>query len=200
MPFINEIVGFINTSLAEGSLNKSKLQPARFYGLSNVVPRSKKGTAQNEVELLPAIVDTNGKDIPITPDSKMAIQIYHKLTNNAYSIEKASQGDGHYYKCVSDVSMLVLTNSKLTGVVKEAIEPVVVFGLPQRLSMALMADLKLNRCLITPVSSNLDHIQVFSQEYPRSAYFLNEQMSMFLIRYKIETTFSQSCVNQCLCD
>jgi hypothetical protein len=200
MPFIEEIVTYINTSLAAGSLNKDKLKPATFYGLSNVIERSKKGVSQSQVELLPAIVDANGKATPITPDSKKAIQIYHKLLSNVYSTEKRSYGDGYDYKSISELSMVVLTNSKLTGILKEKIEPVVVFGLPQRLSTALIANLKIVRCLITPISSNMDHVQVFATEYPRSDYFLNEQVSMFSLRYKIEMTFSQPCVEQCLCD
>jgi hypothetical protein len=200
MPFINEIVDYINASLASGSLNKSRLQPANFYGLSSVFARSKKGVAQNQVELLPAIIDTNGKDTPIVPDSKKAMQIYHKLLSNVYSTEKSSYGDSYLIKSVTEVSMVVITNSELTGINKEKIEPVVVFGLPQRLSDALIADLKIARCLITPISSNMDHVQVFATEYPRSDYFLSEQVSMFSLRYRIEMVFSQACVEQCLCD
>lgn len=200
MPFLNQIISFINEDLKAGSLNKEKLQPARYYGLSTIVARSTKGTAQNQIELLPAIVDANGKATPITPDSKMALQVYHKLNGKVYSKEKKSYGDDYLFNCVSDVTMVVLTNSKITGKTKDVLEPVVLFGMPQRLSTALTADLKINKCLITPVSSNMNHLEVFRQEFPQSDYFLNEQMSLFSIRYKIEMSFSQSCVEQCLCE
>jgi hypothetical protein len=200
MPFLNQIVGFINDELKTGSLNKEKLQPAKFYGLITIVARSPKGTAQNQIELLPAIVTADGKATPITPDSKQAIQIYHKLQTNVYSKEKNSYGDAYFIKSVSELTMVVFTNSKITGKTKDALEPVVLHGMPQRLSTALMADLKINSCLIIPVSSNMNHIEVFRQEYPQSDYFLNEQMSMFAIRYKIEMSFSQACVEQCLCE
>lgn len=199
MPFLNQIIGFINDELKAGSLNKEKLQPAKFYGLSTIVPRSTKGTAQNQIELLPAILDASGKAIPITPDSKMALQIYHKLNSKTYSKEKKSYGDEYLINCVSDVSMVVITNSKITGKAKDVLEPVVLFGIPQRLSTALMTDLKINRCLITPLSSNMNQVEVFRQEYPQANYFLTEQVSMFLIRYKIEMVFSQHCAEQCLC-
>lgn len=199
MPFLNEITSFINQTLKAGSLNKAKLQPAKFYGVSSVVAR-KKTASPKELELIPAIIDASGKAIPITPESKIALQVYHKLLANAYSYDKKSYGDGHYIKSVSDMAMVVITNSKLTGKTKNDLEPVVLFGIPQKLSAALLLGLKINNCLITPVSSNMDHIQVFRQEYPQSDYFLNEQISMFLIRYKIELTFSQACVDQCLCN
>lgn len=197
MPFLNEITEFINTTLKAGSLNKEKLQPAKFYGITTVVAR--KSATQSTPEQLPAIVTAEGKAIPITPDSKCAIQVYHKLNSNTYSYEKKSFGDSYMIKCSSDMAMLVLTNSKITGKTKDVLEPVVLFSMPQKLGTALLADLKINNCLITPLSSNMDHIQVFRQEFPQSSYFLNEQMSIFQIRYKIETIFSQACVDDCLC-
>jgi hypothetical protein len=198
MPFLNEITIFINQTLKAGSLNRIKLQPGKLFSISTVVAR-KKDAAQKELELLPAIVDANRKTIPITPDSKLAIQIYHKLLANAYSYEKKSYGDGHFIKSTSDMAMVVISNSKMTDKTKDYLESVILFGMPQKLSAALLAALKINNCLITPVSSNMDTVQVFKQEYPQSAYFLNEQVSMFLIRYKIEMTFSQACVDYCNC-
>ena len=200
MPFINQITKFINDELKAGSLNKKILQPANFLGLSTTITRSKKGSAQNQVEILPAIIDESGKSTPITPDDKFAIQVYHKLLTKVYSIEKQSFGDEFLLKCVSELAMVVITNSKITGKAKEVLEPVVLFGMPQRLSTALIADLKIKSCLIYPTTSNMDHMQVFGQEYPRSDYFLNEQMSMFSIRYKVEIKFSQTCIDQCLCE
>lgn len=200
MPFLNQITDYVNQSLKAGSLNKEKLQPAKFYGLSTVISRSVNGSKdQSKIEILPAIVSADGKSTPITPDSKMAIQVYHKLGNKAYSYEKKSYGDDYFIKCSSDMTMVVITNSKLTGKAKDVLEPVVLFGIPQRISQALIAELKINSCLITPLASNMDHLQVFRQEFPQSEYFLNEQISMFSIRYKIDLTFSQACVDQCLC-
>lgn len=198
MPFLNQIAEFINGELKAGSLNKKKMQPAIFYGITTVFPRSKGTKKVDQLELLPGIIDPSGNIIPITADSKYAIQIYHKLLSNAYSYEKKSYGEGYDVKSISEVSMVVFTNSKLTGTTKDAVEPVVVFGMPQKLSKALFACLKINKCLITPVSSNMDAVQVFRQEYPQSEYFLSDQMSMFSIRYRIEMNFSQACVDQCL--
>lgn len=201
MPFINQVTAFINDELKDGSLNNKKLQPAKFYGLSSVIARAKSGSKNpNKLELLPAIISNDGSMTLITADSKLAIQVYHKLLNNVYSYEKKSYGDSYDIRSVSDINMVVFCNSKLTGKTKEVLEPVVLFGIPQKLSTALSADLKINKCVITPVASNMDALQVFRQEYPQSDYFLNEQLSMFSIRYKIDMTFSQACVDKCLCD
>lgn len=200
MPFINQILEFINQELKNGSLNKEKLQPAKFHGLSTVITRSNKGKTPDKLETLPAMIDEAGKVELITLDSKLALQVYHKLLGKAYSYEKKSYGDSYLTRCVSDMTMIVITNCELTKSAKEVLEPVILFGLPQRLSVALIADLKLNSCLITPVSSNMNHPEIYRQEYPKADYALNENLSMFSIRYKIETTFSQACIDACLCN
>lgn len=196
MPFLNQITGFINDQLKADALNKSKLQPAKYYGIITVMPRKKdNGT----LEILPAIIEEGSIKNIIYPDSKIALQLYHRVNSNVYSYEKRSYGDQYDIKCATDMQLVVIYSSKLTGKAKEVLEPVVLFGLPQKLSSALIADLKVSKCLITPLSSNMDAISVFKQEYPQSDYFLNETLSMFSIRYKIETTFSQACVNACMC-
>ncbi len=201
MSFLNQIIKFIDEQLKAGSLNKQKLQPAIFHGLSSIVQRSIKGSKDvNKLEALPATAEADGKINFITPDSKLAIQTYHKLISKAYSYEKKSFGDDNFIKSVTEVAMLVITNGKITGKTKDVLEPLFIFGMPQKISRELLADLKINNCTITPIASNMDALQVFKQEYPQSALFLTEQMSMFLIRYKIELVFSQHCIDKCLCD
>lgn len=198
MPFLDQITKFINDELKGGSLNKKILQPSCYYGLATVATRSK-GASKKDVEQLPAYID-NGVLKYITPDSKYALQVYHKLIAKGYSLEKKGYGDGHFIKNTSELAMVVIINSKLTGRTKDALEPIVLFGMPEKLSTALFADLKLESCLISPIASNMDPVSVFRQEFPKADYFLSEQMSMFLIRYKVEMKFSRSCVEQCLCD
>lgn len=201
MPFLNQVITFINDELKAGSLKNEKLQPALYHGLSTVHARVLTGSKDpKKLELLPAIITGAGKVTPITANDKYAIQIYHKLLTNVYSYEKRSFGDANDIKSSSELSLVVFSNSKLTGKTKDDLEPVVLFGLPQHLSPELLSSLKISKCLITPMGSNMDPVQVFRQEYPQSNYFLNEQMSMFLIRYKIEMQFSQACVDKCLCD
>lgn len=199
MPFLNEITGFINQTLKAGSLNKKVLQPAIYYGLSSVVMRKANAT-QKTPEQLPAIVTADGKVNAITPDSKIAIQVYHRLVSNVYGAVKKSYGNSYDLRCSSEVAMVVIVNSKLTGKTKDVLEPVILFGMPQGLSAAMLAELKIISCLITPLSSNMDQTAVFKQEFPQADYFLTTNMSMFSIRYKIDMTFSQACVDHCLCD
>lgn len=196
MPFLDQIANYINDVLKAGELSKAKLQPAKYYGIANVITRKRDG---GTLEQLPAITEAGVIKNLISPDGKMALQIYHKTIGNSYSYEKKSYGDGYDMKSSTDMQLVVIFNSKLTGKVKEILEPVVLFGMPQKLSQGLIADLKIIKCSITPLSSNLDPVSVFKQEYPQAEYFLNEILSMFSIRYRIEMTFSQACLNACLC-
>lgn len=200
MPFLNQITGFINDTLRTGSLDKACLLEANYFRLSTVVARVKNASEKTNPELLPAIVnDADGKAEPITPDSKKALQLYHKLLSKTYSYEKKSYGDGNDIRSVCEMQIVVINNIKLTGTASDALEPAVIFGMPQQLSSALLAELNVNKCLITPLSSIMDATTVFRQEYPKSDYFINMQMSMFSIRYRIETTFGQACVDALLC-
>lgn len=199
MPFFDEITGFINDSLKASSLNSKKLQPAKFYGLSTQIFKSVKDKNTNNVEPYPAIVDGTGAITMIAPDDKYFLQVYHKNLSNTYSYEKKSYGDGYLMNADCDMQMIVISNSKISGKAKEVLEPLFIMGMPQKLSQQLTASLGINSCLITPAGSNMDAMQVFRQEYPKSNLFLTNQMSMFLIRYKIWLTFSQNCIDQCLC-
>lgn len=197
MPFFDEITQFINDSLKASSLNSKKLQPAKFYGLSTQVFKSVKD--KSNVEPYPAIVDGSGAITMISPDDKYSLQVYHKNLSNSYSYEKESYGDGYLMNADCDMQMIVISNSKISGKTKEVLEPLFIMGMTQKLSQALVASLGIYSCLITPVGSNMDAMQVFRQEYPKSNLFLTSQMSMFLIRYRIKLTFSQACIEQCLC-
>lgn len=199
MPFLNRIADYINETLRAGCFDIGKLRPTVFHGIASVVPRSTNGSnEESKLELLPAIVTANGKINLITPDSRTAVEIYHKVNSNTYSYEKKSVGDEYFIKCVSELSIVVINNIKLTGKGCDLLEPVVVFGMPQRLSDSLKAELNVDKCLITPINSVMDQLQVFRQEFPTSSYFLNEQTAMFLIRYRVEMTFDRRCVNQCI--
>ncbi len=198
MPFITDIVCFINDALKGGTLDRKKLQPAAFHGLSTVVGRKKDAAAP--LEMIPGITNEKGKLSFILPDDKFSIQLYHKLQTNTYSYEPKSYGNSHSIRSVSELQLVAINNSKISGLSKDCLEPLVLFGMPQHLSNELNAKLKIEKCLITPLGSIMDPVTVFRQEYPQSQYFLNDQMSMFSIRYRVEMVFSQACVNACLCD
>lgn len=200
MPFLEQIISFIDAELKKGSLNKKKLLPAKLHGLSTTLIRNSKGSGVVKSESFPAAKDASGRMVPIALDSKYSLQVYHNLQGNTYSYEKKSYGNNYDVRCISDMVMVVICNAKISGMAKEAIEPLLIFGLPQRLSPALIAQLKISKCQVIPVSSNMNQEQVFKAEYPKAEKALvSEEHSMFSIRYKIDMTFPAACIDQCLC-
>lgn len=201
MPFLKDVAAFINNALQTGSLNKAALQPAKYFELSTQLPRTKPGAGKKQtIEIVPAIITAAGISTVLVPESKTALQIYHRQLANVYSYEKKSHGNGHDVNQVSELTMVVISNSKLTKATKDALEAAIILGFPQHLSEPKRRELKLLKCLITPLGSNMDHVQVFRQEFPQSDYFLTEHVTMFSIKYRVAMTFDQSCADSCLCD
>lgn len=200
MPFLDQITKFINDSLKASSLNNSKLQPAKLYGISSIVARPIKDS-KTDLEILPAIIDGNQNVTLLIPDSTTAIQVYHKANNNVYSKQPKPTGNGNDYdmQVVTDMQLIVFCNTKLSGFTKENLETTLAFNMPQRLQQAIVSELGIKNCLIMLTSSNTNPQQVFNQEFPKSKYFLTEGLTMFSINYRVTLTYDQICVAKCAC-
>lgn len=195
MPLLGTIVERINGSLKASSLNKEKLQPSVLHGISTIVGREK---VSGSVEFLPAIFK-DGKATPLTPDDKFSVIIYHKLVSKVYGVSKASYGDGNNYTETVEMAMVVYLNTARCGITSEQLEPMLIAGLPGGLAAADLQAIGLAGCTILPASSDLDQLRVFRQEFQQSEYFLKPADQLFLIRYKIISTFDRRCLNTCLC-
>lgn len=196
MPFTDKIVAYINEQLKASSLNDKRFLPVRLLGVATQLARPK----GQGVELLPATCDEQGNHKLIEPDDKFPITVYHKTITNAYtSAKQQSYGDDYVYKCTTEMQLIVLADQRKVKMTAEQLEPAVIYGMPQRLSAALMQDVRFASCLITPLGSDMDKIRVFRQEYPGNEYFLKPYHQLFSIRYRIEATFDKNCVNKCLC-
>lgn len=194
MPFLDSIVTYINDSLKGSSLNDKRFQPGKFCGVSTILAR-KKGEG---LELLPA-VEIEGTYKLVEPDDRLNIITYHKVVSNTYSMVKKSHGDSYYHKCTSEMAMVVFADAKKIRMSAEQLEPLLIYGMPQRLSDVLMKEIKFVSVLITPLASDMDKIRVFRTEYPGSEYFLKPYHHFFLLRYRIEATFDKNCIDACLC-
>lgn len=201
MPFIEKIVDAINTSLKESSLNDKRFQPGKYVGCTTLLARIN----GNQLETLPAICDDNGEYKTVEPNDKFNIIIYHKTISNVYAKvvnnpQVRSYGDDYALKCTSEMQLTVIADSRKVKMLAEQLEPLIIYGIPQHLSKQMMIDLGFRSCVITPISSTLEKINVFRQEYPNTQYFLKPFHQLFSIRYRVETGFDKNCVEKCLCD
>lgn len=194
MPFWSPIIDYINDYLRDGALNKSALKPRQLYGLATMIVRKKDNS--KATELLPGIISAIGNDIPITPDDKFAVQVYHRIDGTTFANDtKKGGGDSFLNSESADLIMVVLTNTERTGVTKEVIEPLFRLGMPQSLGLSLTNTLQLRTCRIRPVSVNFKHAEIFKNEWPQGNYFLNQHLTIFTIRYTIATTYLSKCIN-----
>lgn len=199
MPFIEKIVDYINTSLKDSSLNDKRFQPGKYVGCTTLLPRPK-GTA---LEVLPAFCDANGEYTTVEPDDKFNIIIYHRTISNVYTKvtqqQQRSFGDDYALKCTTEMQLGVIADSRKVKLLAEQIEPMIIYGMPLLLPKQMMIDLGFRSCIITPIASNMDKINVFRQEYPSTQYFLKPFHQLFTIRYRVETGFDKNCIEKCLC-
>jgi hypothetical protein len=198
MPFTEKIVGFINEQLKASSLNDKRFQPGNFLGIATQLARpSKSGQG---LELLPATCDDLGVYRLIEPDDKFPIAIYHRSISTAYTrVKGEGYGDGYLSKDTVEMQIVVLADQRKIKVNQEQLESICRFGIPDRLSSLIQSALALRTCLVTPLSSNMDRVMVFRQEYPGTEFFLKPHHILFSIRYRIETTFDKNCIDRCLC-
>lgn len=196
MPFVDSIVSFINDQLKAGSLKDVRFKPGKYIGITTVLPRMN-GERQ---ELIPASCNNDGEYEAIVPDDRFPIIIYHKVISNGYtSVKQQSFGNDYAYKATTEMQLVVIADSRKIKMQAEALEPLIIFGLPGLGSDQLSKDTGLNRISISPINSTMDKILVFRQEYPATEYFLKPFQQLFSIRYRIEATFDRNCVNKCLC-
>lgn len=196
MPFLDSIVSYINDSLKGSSLSDKRFAAGRFLGLSTIVGVQK----DTGVVLVPAIVDAMGEYKPVDPvDDRYSITVYHKAISNVYGFEKKSYGDEYLQKCTTEMLLVVAADAKKVLVSAEQLEPLFIYGLPQRLSPELKQKAAFKNCLITPLASDMDKLRVYRQEWPAAEYYLKPYHHLFSLRYRIEASYDKDCIDACLC-
>jgi hypothetical protein len=192
MPFIEKIIEQINTSLKGSSLKEKRFQTGKFLGVSTVAARNNGG----KLEMLPAVVDLNGEYKLVEPDDRHSVILYHKVISNVYAASvQNSYGCEYAFKSTTEVAMVVIADGKKMKMSAEQLEPLFIYGIPQRVTQKY----GMINILITPLASNMDKVAVFRQEYPNNEYFLKPYQHLFLIRYRVECTFDKNCIDKCLC-
>lgn len=195
MPFTETIVKFINDCLKAGSLKDKKFQPGSYNCLASVVARKKD---DGSLELLPAIADADGNYQPVQPDDRFNLIIYHKTISNAYSyVKNDSYGDGYLIKSTTENNLIAWIDSRKTFVAKDQFETLIIAGFPQIITKEMKMQLMIQSCIITPISSNMDILSVFRAEYQNCDFFLKPYHGLFAVRYRIEITFNQACLDTC---
>ncbi len=192
MPFTNTIVTFINDYLKDKALNKSILQPVQFYNVASQVSQK-----DQPATMFPGVINIDGEIEAVQPDDIYNISIYHKVISNTYTAVKKSYGNENDIQSLTEMQLFVFAQSDKIKMTAESLEPFIVFGLPGSIETDLAADLRIKSCLITPLSSDMDKIRNFKNEFPGFKFFLKPEHIFFSVRYQIKKTFDRDCVDAC---
>ena len=195
MPFINTVVDFINDHLKGGSLNKNNFQPGKYYGVASSI-----GSADDKAILIPGVINTDGEIEEVSPDDIYNIQIYHKMIGNNYGVQKkSSYGDDYDVVTTTEMQAFVFAQSDKIKMTAEQLETHIVFGMPGGISNLLLSDLNIKLNTIQVISSDMDKIRNFKNEYQGVQFFLSPEHIFFSVRYQVRQLFDRSCVDACLC-
>lgn len=198
MPYLANIVSKIDELILSSSLTDQRFQNKFFAGLVQQLPvTNSDGT---KVIFVPAIPHGLTDATQVVPDDNYNLITYHRIIGNAYSFERIDRqfGDGlDVQKSVSDVIMVVIGFNNKLLITQEQLEALFIGGFPDVFEKAFVQDLKFNSISIQPVSSNLDSVAVFNQEYRGDKYYIRQEMSLFQIRYSITATYKKGCFTIC---
>lgn len=168
MPFTNSIVDFINDSLKQGSLNKERFQPAKYYNVASIVPLD----GDNQGQIVPGILNEAGEIEHVSPDDIYSLQIYHRVISNVYGVQKAgSYGDQNDMVSTTEMQVFVFAQSDKINLRAEQLEPFIVFGIPGSVSNALGDEIKMKLVAINVISSDLDKLRNFRNEFQGVQFF-----------------------------
>ena len=182
---IREVIHILNKQLEGIKPDQS------VYGLAQSVLR----VQGVERELLPAIIQKDGEASPyVGIDDIKSLIIYHKLLSSQSAIINNGKGDnpGDITNTYSMALFLYWDRNRLDIMPDELLMmiqarfPVIITGI---------TDVKTLRVRIG--SSNMNSLQVYSQEYQESQPKLPANIHLMQINYTIELTFNPACIKAC---
>lgn len=198
MPYISNIVDWINVQLKANALKDARFQLGTLNGLAQLIPYSEAGK-DTITKFSPAIPGTKKL---IVPEDKQSIIAYHRLIRNSYSTaqQSAQFGNGNSLTaCISDMLMIVMADSERLKLSQPELEALIVQGLPQAMPKADKEPLQLINVLVSNYESNFETIQIYNQEYRGVVFNAVPSFFMIGIKYRIEATFKKGCFQICDC-
>ncbi len=196
MPYLKNIVNFINISLQSTVLKDKRFQNSKVVGITQSIVR-KKGDA---FEYVPSYIDDKGEIKYIGVDDSFDIMIYHKV--NTISVSKANVNKGYgdntaYDANVARMSMIVFGQRNKLMLSNDDLSIYLQSSMPEAVSKKLLNELQFKAANINISDIVLNDQQVFQEEYQGFPFFLKPEQYLFKINYTIESAFLKKCFNTC---
>jgi hypothetical protein len=182
---VKDIIAILNERLS-GLARESVV-----YGLAQSVLR----VQGVEREVLPCVVLPDGEGLYVGIDDVNALMMYHKLSSaTSTQVPNSGKGDnpgdlvntyGMALVIVWDRKKLDMMQDEMMMLIQANI-PVLISGIP---------DIKVTRVRVS--GSQLDSLQVYTQEYQVENPKLPANILMMQVNYLIEITFNPACIKAC---
>jgi len=194
MPYLNEIVDIVNTTLATGKL---KTYNRKLFGVSELLPRN----FNNAQDTIPALVTNFGSTMFSGFDDKFDIVIYHRCLSTSIEEGAVLFGDGlNTAREVAEMRMLVFGNRKKLSLQPQQLSFLLSSGVQQQLAYSQISSYAgLFGCIIEANTTNYDGVGIFTSEYKLAAsrYPVHPEHIYLALDYTITTDYDITCINDC---
>jgi hypothetical protein len=198
MPYINQIVDIINTTLSAGKLKDDKRFVKMLHGLSELLVANQKDNVQNTI---PVLIDLNGGVIFSGFNDIYSIIIYHRCIGTNIVQPPVAFGDGNNTaREEASMRMIVYADRYTTRMQPQQLSFYLSSGLQQQLTQSQITNFDgLYGATIEVNSTSYDSLALYSQEYrlDQSTFKLGPNDMYFSIDYKITTDYDVTCISDC---
>ena len=197
MPYINEIVNIINTTLAQGKLKDSRFNK-QLIGLSELLPRNYQG----EQDTIPALVSLNNSAQFSGFDDRFNIVIYHRCLSTNIVESPVLFGDGlNSAREESEMRMIVFADRTSLQLQPQQLSFLLSSAIQQQLKYAQIASYAgLYGVTIEANTTSYDGVRIYQDEYnkPAQSYPVQPNQIYMALDYTITTDYDVSCISDCL--
>lgn len=188
MPFLEEIVAQINTTL------KDRLASDRFLFLTRGISRA----MVREGEEFPAFTDNTGEGTFNAIDDRFSICLYHKCEGVDFLDTTQGFGDqGDLSRESARMAMIVWANRRKVNLTQEQIAAAVVSAMPFSVDRQFQAERGIGGTVIEVQSIDHNQRSLWSREFPGFDFAITPEHAYFQVNYRVETIYDKSCIEFC---
>ncbi len=197
MPYINEIVSIINTTLATGKLSDDKRFVRQLHGLSETLPRN----YNNAQDGIPTLVDVNGGTMFSGFNDAYSIVIYHRCLSTNIVEAPVQFGDGNNAaREEASMRMIVWADRIKTKLQPQQLSFLLTSAVQQQLMYTQISSYPgLYGVTIEADRTNYDGVAIWQQEYklPAATYPVHPTHIYLALDYTIVTDYDVTCISDC---
>lgn len=188
MPFLNEIIEQINTTIT------GRLQSDSFLFSTHSISHQ----LSREGEQLPAFTDNNGEGSFNAIDDRFSVCLYHKCEGVDYLDTAQGFGDqGDLSRESARMSMIVWADRSKVNLAQEHLASAIVSAIPIGVDKEFQAERGISGTIIEMQSIDYNQRSLWGREFPGFDFAILPSHAYFQINYRVETLYDKSCIEFC---